>query len=67
MTSIPVQDGTRTTLLLATDPEIASRKLSGRYFDVGPLTGKFWYGYSWDTTEAKLSDAARNDKPRDKL
>ncbi|KAM5527557.1 short-chain dehydrogenase reductase, partial [Fusarium oxysporum f. sp. phaseoli] len=62
MTSIPVLDGARTTLLLTTDPEIASRKLSGRYFDVGPLSGKFWYGYSWDATEAKLSEAARNDE-----
>ncbi|KAI7770083.1 hypothetical protein LZL87_013498 [Fusarium oxysporum] len=62
MTSIPVQDGARTTLLLTTDPEIASRKLSGKYFDVGPLAGKFWYGYSWDATEAKLSEAARDDE-----
>jgi hypothetical protein len=62
MTSIPVLDGARTTLLLTTDPEIASRKLSGRYFDVGPLSGKFWYGYIWDATEAKLSEAARNDE-----
>ncbi|KAI8401489.1 hypothetical protein FOFC_18358 [Fusarium oxysporum] len=62
MTSIPGLDGARTTLLLTTDPEIASRKLSGRYFDVGPLSGKFWYGYSWDATEAKLSEAARDDE-----
>ncbi|KAH7130114.1 putative carbonyl reductase [Dendryphion nanum] len=62
VTSIPAQDGARTTLLLATDPEIAIRKLSGRYFDVGPLSGKFWYGYSWDATEAKLSNAAKNEE-----
>ncbi|KAH7066471.1 putative carbonyl reductase [Paraphoma chrysanthemicola] len=62
MTSIPVQDGARTMLLVATDPEIAKRKLSGRYFDVGPMSGKFWYGYSWDATETKLSDAARNEE-----
>ncbi|KAF2015996.1 putative carbonyl reductase [Aaosphaeria arxii CBS 175.79] len=62
VTSIPVQDGARTILLLATDQEIATRKLSGRYFDVGPLSGKFWYEYSWDATEAKISDAARNEE-----
>uniref|UniRef100_A0A0D2YFH8 Uncharacterized protein n=1 Tax=Fusarium oxysporum (strain Fo5176) TaxID=660025 RepID=A0A0D2YFH8_FUSOF len=67
MTSIPVLDGARTTLLLTTDPEIASRKLSGRYFDVGPLSEKFWYGYSWDATEAKLSEAAKNDELRETL
>jgi hypothetical protein len=67
MTSIPVLDGARTTLLLTTDPEIASRKLSGRYFDVGPLSEKFWYAYSWDATEAKLSEAAKNDELRETL
>ncbi|KAH7363546.1 putative carbonyl reductase [Plectosphaerella cucumerina] len=62
LTGIPVQDGARTPLLLATDPEIKSQRLSGRYFDVGPLSGKFWYGYSWDATDTKLSDAAGNEK-----
>jgi hypothetical protein len=62
LAGIPVQDGARTPLLLATDPEIKSQRLSGRYFDVGPLSGKFWYGYSWDATDTKLSDAAGNEK-----
>ncbi|KAH7359455.1 putative carbonyl reductase [Plectosphaerella cucumerina] len=62
LTGISVQDGARTTLLLATDAKIKSQRLRGRYFDVGPLSGKFWYGYSWDATDTKLSDAAGNEK-----
>jgi hypothetical protein len=54
-------------LLVATDPEIAARKLSGRYFDVGLLSGKFWYGYSWDATETKLSDVARDEELTERL
>lgn len=62
MTSIPPADGALTTLLLAVDPEIKARALSGRYFDVGPLAGKFYYGYSWDATESKMSDAAKDEQ-----
>ncbi|KAH8690036.1 putative carbonyl reductase [Talaromyces proteolyticus] len=59
--SIPPEDGALTTLLLATDPEIKTKSLSGRYFDVGPLAGKFYYGYSWDATDSKLSDVAKDE------
>ncbi|CAI7664005.1 unnamed protein product [Penicillium pancosmium] len=59
--SIPPEDGALTTLLLATDPEIKLKSLSGRYFDVGPLAGKFYYGYSWDATDSKLSDVAKDE------
>jgi retinol dehydrogenase 12 len=62
MASIPPLAGALTSLLLATDLDIASKNLSGRYFDVGPLAGKFWYGYSWDATESKLSEAAKNEE-----
>jgi hypothetical protein len=62
MTSIPPEDGARTILLLATDPEIKDKSLSGRYFDVGPLAGKFYYGYSWDATDSKLSDLAKDEE-----
>ncbi|KAH8654352.1 putative carbonyl reductase [Ilyonectria robusta] len=61
-TSIPPEDGALTTLLLATDPEIKSKALNGRYFDVGPLAGKFYYGYSWDATDSKLSDLAKDEQ-----
>lgn len=61
MTSIRPLAGALTILLLATDIDIASNNLSGRYFDVGPLAGKFWYGYSWDATESKLSKAAKDE------
>lgn len=60
LTSIPPEDGALTTLLLATDLEIKSKALSGRYFDVGPIAGKFYYGYSWDATDSKMSDLAKN-------
>lgn len=67
MTSIPPLTGALTTLVLATDLDIASKNLSGRYFDVGPLAGKFWYGYSWDATESKLSEAAKNEELAERL
>lgn len=53
--------------MLAVDPEIKEKALSGRYFDVGPLAGKFYYGYSWDATDLKLSDAAKDDQLAEKL
>ncbi|KAJ6001308.1 carbonyl reductase [Penicillium canescens] len=59
--SIPPEDGALTMLLVATDPEVKSKSLSGRYFDVGPLAGKFYYGYSWDATDSKLSDVAKDE------
>ena len=59
--SIPPEDGALTILLLATDPKIKDKSLSGRYFDVGPLAGKFYYGYSWDATDSKLSDVAKDE------
>ncbi|KGO49335.1 hypothetical protein PEX2_052220 [Penicillium expansum] len=59
--SISPEDGALTTLLVATDPEIKSKSLSGRYFDVGPLAGKFYYGYTWDATDSKLSDLAKDE------
>ncbi|KAH6898188.1 putative carbonyl reductase [Thelonectria olida] len=62
MTSIAPEDGALTTLLLATDPEIKSKGLSGRYFDVGPMAGKFYYGYSWDATDTKMSDLAADEQ-----
>jgi retinol dehydrogenase-12 len=62
MTSIAPEDGALTTLLLATDPEIKSKGLSGRYFDVGPLAGKFYYGYSWDATDVKISSLAADEQ-----
>lgn len=60
LTSISPEDGALTTLLLATDIEVKSKALSGRYFDVGPIAGKFYYGYSWDATDSKMSDLAKN-------
>ncbi|EED13524.1 carbonyl reductase, putative [Talaromyces stipitatus ATCC 10500] len=65
--SIPPEDGALTILLLATDPEIKDKSLSGRYFDVGPLAGKFYYGYSWDATDSKLSDLAKDKKLSERL
>lgn len=59
--SISPEDGALTTLLVATDPEIKTKSLSGRYFDVGPLAGKFYYGYTWDATDSKLSDLAKDE------
>ncbi|KAG2019428.1 hypothetical protein GB937_004973 [Aspergillus fischeri] len=59
--SITPEDGALTTLLVATDPDIKSKSLSGRYFDVGPLAGKFYYGYTWDATDSKLSDLAKDE------
>ncbi|KAK5991694.1 Short-chain dehydrogenase/reductase eriB [Cladobotryum mycophilum] len=67
LTSIPPEDGALTTLMLATDPEIKSKSLSGRYFDVGPLAGKFYYGYSWDATDSKMSDLAKDEQLADAL
>lgn len=29
---------------------------------MGPLAGKFWYGYSWDATQSKLSKEAQNEQ-----
>lgn len=46
LVSILPEDGALIILLLAIDPEIKLKSLSGRYFDVGPLAGKFYYGYS---------------------
>ncbi|KAJ2978597.1 hypothetical protein NQ176_g3726 [Zarea fungicola] len=60
LTSIPPEDGALTTLLLATDIEIQTKALSGRYFDVGPMAGKFYYGYSWDATDSKMSLLAKD-------
>lgn len=60
LVSIPPASGALTSLLLATSPEIPSNNLNGRYFDVGPLAGKLWYGYTWDATEVKLSAEAKN-------
>ncbi|KAH6665434.1 putative carbonyl reductase [Halenospora varia] len=59
MTSISPADGALTSLMLATDPEIAEKEIKGRYFDVGPLAGKFVYGYSYEAEE-KLSGFARD-------
>lgn len=67
LTSIPPEDGTLTTLLAATDPEIKAKALSGRYFDVGPLAGKFYYGYSWDATDSKMSDLAKDKQLAENL
>jgi retinol dehydrogenase-12 len=62
LTSIPAASGALTSLLLATDPDVVAQGISGRYFDVGPLAGKFWYGYSWDATDSgKLSGWARDE------
>ncbi|KAH7378607.1 hypothetical protein BKA64DRAFT_728264 [Cadophora sp. MPI-SDFR-AT-0126] len=60
MTSISSADGALTSIMLATDPEIVEKDIKGRYFDVGPLAGKFVYGYSYEAEE-KLSGFARND------
>lgn len=65
--SIPPEDGALTILLPATDPEIKDKSLSGRYFDVGPLAGKFYYGYSWDATNSKLSDLAKDEEFSERL
>ena len=67
LVSIPPARGALTSLLLATSPDIPSNVLSGRYFDVGPLAGKLWYGYSWDATEVKLSEEAKNIRLAEKL
>lgn len=53
--------------MLATDPEIKSNSLSGRYFDVGPFAGKFYYGYSWDATDSKLTALAKDDDLAERL
>lgn len=65
--SIPPEDGALTILLLATDPKIKELSLSGRYFDVGPLAGKFYYGYSWDATDSKLSELAKDEELSERL
>ena len=65
--SIPPEDGALTILLLATDPKIKDKSLSGRYFDVGPLAGKFYYGYSWDATDSKLSELAKDKELSERL
>ncbi|KAF3392114.1 hypothetical protein DPV78_010759 [Talaromyces pinophilus] len=65
--SIPPEDGALTILLLATDPKIKDKSLSGRYFDVGPLAGKFYYGYSWDATDSKLSELAKDEELSERL
>jgi hypothetical protein len=57
LVKIPAASGALNILFLATDPVVVVKGLKGRYFDVGPLAGKFWYGYSWDATE-KLSVVA---------
>jgi len=58
--SISPKAGSLTTLLLATEPDIVAKGLKGRYFDVGPAKGKFWYGYSWDAEE-RLSALAKDE------
>ncbi|KUL85572.1 hypothetical protein ZTR_08057 [Talaromyces verruculosus] len=65
--SIPPEDGALTILLLATDPKIKDKSLSGRYFDVGPHAGKFYYGYSWDATDSKLSELAKDEELSERL
>jgi retinol dehydrogenase-12 len=67
LVSIPPARGALTSLFLATSPDIPSNVLNGRYFDVGPLAGKFWYGYSWDATEVKLSEEAKNTRLAEQL
>lgn len=52
--------------MLATDPEIVEKDIKGRYFDVGPLAGKFVYGYSYEAEE-KLSEFATDEAMGDKL
>lgn len=61
MTSISRENGSLTSLMLATDPQIVSKNVKGRYFDVGPIGGKFMYGYSYDAEE-KLSELAKNNE-----
>ena len=64
--SIPPEDGALTILLLATDPKIKDKSLSGRYFDVGPLAGKFYYSYSWDATDS-MSELAKDEVLSERL
>jgi retinol dehydrogenase 12 len=52
--------------MLAADPKIASENIKRRYFDVGPLAGKFVYGYSYNAEE-KLSGFARDDEMGERL
>ncbi|KAH6703188.1 putative carbonyl reductase [Leptodontidium sp. MPI-SDFR-AT-0119] len=66
LTSIPAQAGALTSLMLATDPEIVSRDVKGKYFDVGPLGGKFVYGHSFEAEE-KISVLARDRNEAEKL
>lgn len=60
MTSISSADGALTSIMLATDPKIVEKDIKGKYFDVGPLAGKFVYGYSYEAEE-KLSEFARDE------
>lgn len=60
MTSISSAYGALTSIMLATDPEIVEKDIKGKYFDVGPLAGKFVYGYSYEAEE-KLSELARDE------
>lgn len=66
MTSISPSDGALTSLMLATDPEIVEKDIKGQYFDVGPLAGKFVYGYSYEA-EGKLSRFARDEGMAERL
>lgn len=47
--------------MLATDRDIVLKDIKGKYFDVGPLGGKFVYGYSFEA-EDKLSACARDEE-----
>ncbi|KAK0130256.1 hypothetical protein ONS96_000779 [Cadophora gregata f. sp. sojae] len=66
ITSISPQAGALNSLMLATDPDIVVRDIKGKYFDVGPMGGKFVYGYSFEAEE-KLSELARNEKEGERL
>lgn len=66
ITSVSPQAGALTSLMLATDPDIVREGIMGKYFDVGPLGGKFFYGFSFEAEE-RLSVLARDDEEGGKL
>ncbi|PVH76530.1 putative carbonyl reductase [Cadophora sp. DSE1049] len=66
ITSISPRAGALTSLMLATDPDIVREGIKGKYFDVGPLGGKFVYGYSFEAEE-RLSVLARDEDKGEKL
>lgn len=62
MTSTPAASGFLISVLPVTDSDIPSNDYWWQYFDVELLAGEFWYGYSEDATESKLSPFAGDEE-----